>query len=185
MDYRSLSSLALRLAGVFILVSGVAAIPDTLVNLLVLAERYTVAPLLWQVVVQTIVAASPSMLIGLLLIFFPSAVANRIVNGEAVGPDGSVGYGQLQTLAFSVLGLYFIAVGLFEGVYWLARTRIYYVMVQEAAETFPRVPAIAPEEFSGLVMAVTYLVGGFALLFGARGISRLVQKIRGVGDVDR
>jgi len=54
MDYRSISALALRLAGVFILVSGVAAIPHTFVNLLVFAARETATPSLLTCPPQTL-----------------------------------------------------------------------------------------------------------------------------------
>ena len=185
MDYRSISALALRLAGVFILVSGIAGLPNTFVNLYVFAARDALSPSVLPVLLQTLIAVSGALIIGLLLVFFPSIVANRVVNAEAVEKEGSVGYRELQALGFSVLGLYFVAIGFFDGVYWFARGRIYYEAISEAAAAFPRPPALAPDEFGGLVSSALHVLGGFCLLFGARGISRLVQKVRGAGDADR
>jgi hypothetical protein len=185
MDYRSISALALRLAGVFILVSGIAGMPNTFVNLYVFAAREALSPSVLPVLLQTFIAASGALIIGLLLVFFPSVVANRVVNAEAVGKEGSLGYRELQALGFSVLGLYFVAIGFFDGIYWFARARIYYQVISEASAAFPRPPALAPDEFGGAVSSALQFLGGLGLLLGARGLSRLVQKLRGADDVDR
>ncbi|HKD30374.1 MAG TPA: hypothetical protein VKC66_31260 [Xanthobacteraceae bacterium] len=107
MDYKSLTSLMLRLTGVIITVSAITAMPRTFINLHVRnpPESPDVAALL-----LTIVASGLPILVGLLLIYFPATVANKIVS--AVGE--SVDTLNLQQLAFSVLGLYFASLALFE-----------------------------------------------------------------------
>jgi hypothetical protein len=185
MNYRSLTSLALRLAGVFILVSGVAGMPNTFVNLYSVHTREALHPSMVLLAMQTLFALSGPLIIGLVLIFFPSVVANRVIKTDVVGSEGSVGYRELQALAFSVLGVYFISIGVFDAVYWVARLRLYYRVIEDAAAAFPRPPAIAPDEFGGLVSSALYLMGGLILLFGATGISHLVQRIRGAAHDER
>jgi hypothetical protein len=158
-----------------ILTSGVAAIPQTFVSLLIYSAQDAAAPPLLSVLAQTIAAASAALLIGCALIIFPSTVANRLVLIQSTSEEGSAQYGPLQKLAFSVLGLYFVAVGLFDIIYWYARARLYYSVVANAATAFPNAPAMTPDDFSGFVSAVAYLIGGIVILVGAHRFSGLVR----------
>jgi hypothetical protein len=185
MDYRSFASLALRLAGVFILVCAIAGIPNTSVNLYMFGTRNELTPPLLVTLAPALFSVSGSVIIGLLLIYFPSTVVNRVVARDPAVTEGSIAYRDLQSLAFSVLGLYFICVGLFDLMYWAARGRLYYLAIDEAAAAFPRLPSLAPDEFGGLVSATLQVVGGVALFFGARGLSGLVERLRGNRSADR
>jgi hypothetical protein len=185
MDYRSLTALAIRLAGVLILVSGIAQIPNTFVNLYVYAGRDALSPAIFPIIFATITAASGPLIIGVLIIYFPSLVVNRVLNVDSLGPEGSVQYRDLQALAFSVLGLYFFSSGIFDAAYWIGKGRIYFHLVEAAALGFPRPPAMGPDEVGGLFAAGLQILAGLGLFFGGRGLVRLLQRARGTGDADR
>jgi ABC-type arginine transport system permease subunit len=77
MDYKSLTLLSLRLTGVIILVVAVTALPNTFLSLHVWSNRAGSALLL-----ITMVSGLPT-LVGLLLIYFPGTIANRMVSAGA------------------------------------------------------------------------------------------------------
>jgi hypothetical protein len=179
MDYRSLSSLALRLAGVLIVVHGIAGIPDTFIDLYLFASREIPESALRSALLASLLAGALPLFLGLMLIYFPSVVANRVVPTDAIGREGSLAYQDLQALAFSVLGVYFIAMSLYDAVYWVAKARVYYMIMENAAGTFPNPPALLPDDFGGFVYAGVRFLGGVILLLGGRGLSGLLQRLRG------
>jgi hypothetical protein len=169
MDYKSLTSLMLRLTGVIIVVSEVTVMPRTFINLHARnpLESPDVAALL-----LTIVASGLPILIGLLLIYFPAAVANKIVSAGGESVDRL----NLQQLAFSVLGLYFVSLAVFDAVYWLAKLRIYFVVYNEL--NFGQPFRLTPEDFAGIAATCAQFVAGLLLLFGGRGLANLVHRLR-------
>jgi len=96
MDYRSLSSLLLRLAGVLILVAAVSAVPSTFIGLLGTKSGTADVELL---LIAAVATAFP-VLVGLLLLYFPATVANKLLSGQS---DRELDVSELQQLAFSVL----------------------------------------------------------------------------------
>jgi len=169
MDYKSLTSLMLRLTGVIIVVSAVTAMPRTFINLHVRnpLESPDVAALL-----LTMAASGLPILVGLLLIYFPATVANKIVSAGGESADTVI----LQQLAFSVLGLYFASLAVFDAVYWLAKLRIYFALYNEL--NYGRPFPLSPEDFAGIATTCAQFVAGLLLLFGGRGLANLVHRLR-------
>src|SRR5215813_8136601 len=142
MDYKSLTSLLLRLTGIIIIVHAVTSAPNTFVVLQFRADfNPDSAGVAW---LLTIVASGFPILVGLLLAYFPATIANKIVTPGTERVDTLT----LQQLAFSVLGLYFISLAVFDAVYWLAKLRIYFAVYNEL--NYGRPDRLLPQDFAGI-----------------------------------
>jgi hypothetical protein len=84
MDYKSLTSLLLRLTGAIILVAAVTATPRTFVDLYL---RETGGGTNTETWLLTTAASAFPILAGLLLIYFPATVGNRIISGDGETAD--------------------------------------------------------------------------------------------------
>ena len=168
MDYKSLTLLLLRLTGVIIMVWAITAAPHTFV-LLHLSAGVNTDSAPW---LLTIVASALPILVGLLLVYFPGTIANKIV---APGTE-SIDILNLQQLAFSVLGLYFISLAVFDAVYWLAKLRIYFAVYSEL--NYGRPDRLLPNDFAGIASTCVQFVSGLVLLFGGRRLANLVHRLR-------
>jgi hypothetical protein len=97
MDYKSLTSLVLRLTGVIIVVSSVTSTPRTFIGLVYLRSVEATGNM--EIWLLAAVASAFPLLVGLLLIYFPATVTNRMVSAGTATIDTLL----LQQVAFSVL----------------------------------------------------------------------------------
>lgn len=173
MDYRTITSLILRVAGALILIQLVIAVPHTLVNLLRFGGEATKA---LDIFVLTALSLIIPLTISLTLIYFPSVVTNHVIRPSNEGETTAVSEG-LRSVAFSSLGMYFVCASLFDGVYWVTKLRIYYSFIDEQRWYGPP-PALTPDDFAGIASTAFQLLFGLILLLGSRGISNVVARLR-------
>lgn len=175
MDYRSLTSLLLRIAGMLILVQLVLAVPPTIAGLLHFGDEQSAAT---DVFVLTALALVLPLLLGSMLLYFPSVVTNHLIR---TGADSDAGPAPtpdlLRTTAFSAIGLYFVCSALFDAVYWAAKLKIYYTLIDEQRWYGPP-PALIPDDFAGIASTTIQFVVGLVLLLGASGISHVIGRLR-------
>jgi hypothetical protein len=176
MDYKSLTSLVLRLTGVIIIVSSVTSMPQTFMRLLLYrggVEASGVETIgnmeIW---LLAVVASAFPILVGLLLIYFPATIANKMVTAGTAAVDTL----PLQQVAFSVLGLYFVTVAAYDTVYWWARLRLYFAVYNEL--NFGRPDRLTNQDFAGLISTGAQFIAGVVLLFGGRGLANLFHRLR-------
>ncbi len=173
MDYRTITSLMLRLAGVFILVQLVTSVPQAITNLLRFGGQEIVGvDALW----LSAVALVLPLVIGLMLVYFPSTVANRVVRVEEPVDTGKLAE-SLLPVALACLGVYFVCAALFDGVYYLSRMWLYYAVVDKLRWTGPA-PALTPGDFAGIASTLAQFVIGLALALGPKGLRKLVTRMR-------
>src|SRR5262245_34910547 len=171
MDYKSLSALLLRVAGVIILVSAVGTIPSTFVKLYDAKSATADVMVSW---LLTVSAVGVPILVGLALIYFPMMITNQLLHTEG---ESTIDLSRLEQLAFSVLGVYFVANALLDGFHWIAELRLYFVFYEEMAPVQPfRLP---PRSFADIAASCLQLIIGLFLLFGGPGLASLVQRLRG------
>jgi hypothetical protein len=169
-DYKSLTSLVVRLTGVIIIVSSITAAPQTFIALLYRRGVDAAGNIdMWLVAV---VASAFPLIVGFALIYFPGTVTNRVVSAGAEPVDSLA----LQQVAFSVLGLYFVTVAAYDAVYWWAKLRIYFAIYNEL--NFGRPDRLTQEDFAGLAATSAQFVAGVTLLFGGRGLANLFHRLR-------
>jgi hypothetical protein len=171
MDYKSLTSLVLRLTGVIIIVSSVTSTPRTFIALLY--RRGVEATDNVEIWLVAVIASAFPFLVGLLLIYFPTTVANKMVSAGTATIDTLL----LQQVAFSVLGLYFVTVAAYDAVYWWAKLRLYFAIYNEL--NFGRPDRLTNLDFAGLVATGAQFIAGVILLLGRRGLANLFQRLRG------
>lgn len=175
MDHHALSNLLLRVAGVIIVVSSVLSVPPTVIGL---ATNDSSSGNLTSAVLMSGLAALLPLLVGLVLLWFPGTVTHRIVGVRHEEASAVADGEKLRQLAFSVLGLYFVSSALFDAVYWYARLKLYHSTVAaEFAYMMP--PVVLQDDFAGMLSTGSQLIVGLLLLFGSKGISNLVAKVRG------
>jgi hypothetical protein len=98
MDYKSLTSLVLRLTGVIIVVSSVTSTPRTFIGLVYLRSVEATGNM--EIWLLAAVASAFPLLVGLLLIYFPATVANRMI---------SAGTATIDTLLLQQVAFWFLA----------------------------------------------------------------------------
>lgn len=177
MDYRSLTSLLLRLTGVVIMAASAVSVPGTFVSLYlrdvggggVNAETWLL----------TAIAATFPIVIGLLLIYFPARVANKLVAGDGEAADAQrLDAQHLEQIAFSILGLYFIAMAMFDAVYWCAKRASTPFILVDLGLSARRPLLLLDRDFAGVVQTGVQFVIGVLLLFGGRGLANLLRRLR-------
>ena len=157
MDYKSLTS-------------SVASTPQIFIGLLY--RRGVEATDNMEIWLLSVVASAFPFLVGLVLIYFPATIANRMVSAGTATIDTLL----LQQVAFSVLGLYFVTVAAYDAVYWWAKLRIYFAVYNELNDGRP--DRLRPEDFAGIASTCTQLIAGVILLFGGRGLANLIHRLR-------
>jgi hypothetical protein len=173
MDYKSLTSLVLRLTGAVIIISAVTSTPQTFATLINLEYAAGVDKTGVNIWLLTVVASGLPILVGLLLIYFPASVANGIISGGAEAADVRL----LQQVAFSVLGLYFITVAAYDAVFWIAKLKIYSAIWDEL-DTYGQPFRPLRPDFAGLVATGAQFVAGIILLLSGRGLAHFVHRLR-------
>jgi len=178
MSYRSLFAALLRLAGVVILVSAVAGIPSTFFSLLTYkGTDFSIGELVF----FSVAGAAVPVLLGLLLIVMPGTIASPLSSEPQEPPSDARLVNQLQTVAFSVLGLYFIAQSLSSAVYYFSRLKLYFDVIGPS-DAVPNMPIMLPDDFGGIAFVVIQFIVGIGLFLGARGLSGVLSRLRGHDD---
>jgi hypothetical protein len=184
MDYKSLTSLLLRLTGVIMMVTSAIYVPVTFIGLaqLGLVFKYADRGVIVETWLLTAVAATFPIVIGLLLIYFPARIANRIVYSEGEAADTprlEQDAQRLEQIAFSILGLYFVAMAMFDGVYWYTKLRLYPFIFLDLGLSDHELFLAHDVDFAGIVRTGTQFVAGMALLLGGgRGLANLFRRLR-------
>jgi len=178
MNYSSMTSLALRVTGVIILVNVFSGVPKGILELIRLSEQannstYTPAML---IALSAASIALPGVL-GLLFVIFPTKISEIIVDRKE-NETQTANHETLQLIILSALGAYFTATALFDSVYILAKLRLYFSFI-ENSEVMRNAPKLLPEDFASIVSTLCQLLIGLFLLLGSKGLSRGIIMLRG------
>ena len=124
-----------------------------------------------EVLSTTAIALGPLMLVGLLLWFFPGMLTNKIVSNAPSDP-GVLDVRPIEQVALTILGVYLGVHAIIGG----ARDVILFVVVNRQNGSVGAVPALQslhmPEPPS------SEAVIGAILCIGARGVSRIIERLR-------
>lgn len=115
------------------------------------------------------------ILAAVLLWFFPLTVATRLIPDiKAKETSTSLGAGDVEVVAFSVMGLWVLTTAIPDIFYWV--TFVYRV---ESAGVGS--PELSPENIGNIVATVVEFVIGFWLLFGSKGLLGIIRSARQAG----
>jgi hypothetical protein len=174
-DHKALSALILRIAGLLIVVFTITNAAKNLDFFFSPSTPQGVS--VWPMLAATLVSVGLPVLVGLLLVYFPSAIATRVlkVQGADVNVDDIKA---LQCVAFSTLGLWLTLYAVVEAVYYWAKARLYLQYIAEMRWQ-GTLPPMQPDDFGGLVSCAVQLVFGIWLLVGNRGLVNVLARLRG------
>ena len=165
MDTRSIAALLLKITGLVLIVISISQIP----GYFPLTHRdYGFS--IGEVLTTAAVALGPLVLIGFVLWFFPGTVTNKIVS---TAPSDSTVFDvrPIELVALTILGVYLGTHALIG----LIRDITFLVVENRQTNGLVTTPASV---IAHLVAAVAELVIGVGLCIGARGVARVIERLR-------
>lgn len=170
MDYKDLTALLVKIGGVGLLVYGVLQIPS-LVSLLHFGSEtpfknffvFGVIPLIFP------------FLIGFWFLLMPSAVTNKLVKGDKLSASPPGFFFDLERVALSVLGVFLLFNALSDIAYHSAFILKGKELMIEGL--FPG-EKLRLERYAALVATVFELALALWLIFGAKGLLNILNRIR-------
>jgi hypothetical protein len=166
MDTKDIAALLLKTAGLLMFAYAIFEIPYYAFPRAGANQEYSFIATFMQAVAYLTLP----IVLGLVLWFFPATVVNKIVAGDKL-TDG-LRTQDFERLALTVIGLWFVAHGIADLAYHLGS----YVLW---SRQFPQPQPLEP--FPVMIAAIAKVVVGLALAVGAKGVLRLIARVRGEG----
>lgn len=173
MDYKDLTSLLVRLAGLVMVVLTVADLPNWIPPGMALLRKKSFLECIFVVGVPLIIP----LLVGASLAFFPRSIANKIIRADNLPPEPAGILPQLEQVAFGVLGMYLLFRGLSDMVFHLSEMLF---LQRQASMAHVKItePILTPTKFGYLVATVGEIVFAVWLLVGTKGVLGVVRRLR-------
>lgn len=131
----------------------------------------------WVFVFHALTPSLVPLLVGLLLMRFPSTISNRMLRGEALSEDPNPFLKQIERIAFSVLGLFVLSRSLSDLTYYSA-TYFWGEYLNSPFRTQSVSHSLSPDHFGNLVSALAETVFGAWLLLGADSLGKALTHLR-------
>lgn len=167
MKKEEIVAIAVRLFAIFLFVYAVRMVPGMVVLIRQEVESIDF--------IFGLVFLASHLLVALLLWVFALAIARTLLPGGKPGKaPARLALGDIQAVAFSVMGLWVLASAVPDIFYWgsfLYQTNVSGWGYRE----------LSPENTGNIVSTLVELAIGLWLLFGARGLAGLVKMARGTG----
>ena len=167
MDLKDISAVLLKTVGLVMLAFALFEIPSYLPPRVSLTEYSLLSATVDAAAILTL-----PIILGLLLWFFPGTVVNKIVSGEKLSGE-RFGVREFERVALTIFGAWLIAYGIADLIYIVSSM----VVLQKVYEQSPAIARHMP----GLITSIAKVALGFGLALGAKGITGVVQRIRGEG----
>jgi hypothetical protein len=121
--------------------------------------------------VLVVVVTVLMLAVAFLLWRFPLWIASKLVrfNDSINKISSSISVDELQTMAFTVLGIYLLLKGLTAGIYW--------VFLFNALRGYD----IDARQWASMLMTIAEILLACFLVFGAKGLTVLISKVRQAG----
>ncbi len=171
MDYRNLTNLLIKIAGVAIIAYSFIEIPAYVSYYFSLQIDS-----FWGFIGMSVVPMFVPIIVGIVFLFFPAAVTNKLISGEGETNIASIDILATERIAFSALGLYLlfrvISDLFFHG------TSIYLAL---KAGDIAQYNTGYEHPYALVVATLAEFTFALYLLFGSAGLVRFLAKIRTVG----
>lgn len=181
MDLRLFTRLVLKLTGVIVIITTLTSIPRTYFSIINHQGSAQSGDLVVTLGIMLLAGLLP-MVIGYVLIAFSGPLSDACVpqshHPESSLPEAPDVPPWLLSGLLAGLGIYFCSTALFDAVYWLARIKIYFLVVASKG-LFAEAPAMMPDDFAGIVSTAAQFVLGALLILGHPGLARMIGKLRG------
>ena len=166
MDTRGIATILLKITGLVLIVISIIQLPGYF-PLTRSAYNFSMG----EVLASAAAALAPPALIGLVLWFFPGTVANKIVSDVPSQPTG-IDIRPIELVALTILGLYLVTSAIIGAV----RDVTFLVVVSRDNGNLGAVPASITAH---IVATICEFLIGVGLCIGARGVARLIERLRG------
>lgn len=181
MDYKALSTLALRISGVFILVNTISTVPRDFVAFISAnaGANNVLEYSLNQVLLIHLFSVIIPVVIGLFLVFLPSKITNVLISEAEPQLSQKTDFELFQQALLSAMGVYFIASACFDAAAIYARMRIFaaFVAKDEFMQRAMSQP-INPHDFGAIAYTLVQFIAGILLVIGNKGLSHKLSKLR-------
>jgi hypothetical protein len=166
MDTKNVAVLLLKITGLVLISVCVSQLPAYF-SLSSRAYDFSIG----EILAAAAIALGPLLLLGLGLWFFPGTIANKVVFRPP--PDSAIVDGHpLELAGLTIVGVYLVSDGLIGAL----RDIVLFIAMHNEANVSPTVPASV---IAHIAATVGKLLIGVTLCVGAKGVSRVVERIRG------
>jgi hypothetical protein len=169
METKDLAALLVKAAGLILFGYAVIRIPAYILPVGDPNAPFSLGALF----VQAAVFLALPMLLGLLFWFFPATVTNKMVSGEKLA-RAQFGLREFERVALTVVGVSIVAYGFADLIHAVALA--YFVHSQH-----PEVTPLPADLYAGIVFPAAKIAIGAGVAVGARGIGKLLARLRGDG----
>jgi hypothetical protein len=169
MDTKDVAAVLLKTAGLIMIAYAVFELPRYFLPMADSSGQYSFVTAL----VQAAGTLALPVVLGALLWFFPATVTNKLVSGEKLSGT-QCGVREFERTALTVVGAWLVAYGIAD----LIDHAVAIVVIQRQ---FPEQPTPLFTYMPGIIASVAKVVLGIGLAFGAKGIGRIINRVRGEG----
>jgi hypothetical protein len=157
--------IALKCAAITLVVGVLQVLPDQIAAFIPMEGVISARSLLTTIILPSLI----KLLVASLFWFFPNKVINSIVPDSSACEVPVEYFKNFNIALISSIGVYLVAVAISDLVYFIA-------LKQEISAQFSGV--LPPEIKAGYLASIVQLVIGLALVFGHRGLVKLIAKLR-------
>ena len=170
MNHNEISQLLLKLSGLLIIIFTIISIPNYF-------TAYSATQLFFgnsvsdipAFILSVLVPFFISLLLGFLLFIFPTTITKKILRKPSPSTDAPIN--EITIIAYSAIGMYFLAISTADLVYWASYFTLMSNHVQESAY-------YTTDNIARVLTTFAELTIGLVLLLGSRGINILISKFR-------
>src|SRR2546426_10617743 len=163
MDLRTLTKLALKLSGLYLLLNALAALP----SFIDLPSPYNI---------ESAFYVGVYCLVGLALVWFPGRIITTVIRIPPAELQGVITATKLLQVGCILLGVYFALTGAFSFLYTYAQGRLFYDVVKPFPNS--RGPDLSPQDFANLISSGVRFLAGMCLWFGSRYVVRMTGRFQ-------
>ncbi len=169
MDYRQLSNLLIKIAGIVIIVFAVTAIPGH-INSFLYQGQDTLAKFAVWVIIPLIFP----IIVGLLMWSFPGTLTNRIFEKDIESSKSNGVSEEVEQIAVTVLGLILLFFALSD----LTFNLVYVYFSNRENMSVIMSFRISPENWGYIIGTIVEIIFSLIILLKAKGVVLLIRRLR-------
>ncbi|MET1255010.1 hypothetical protein [Aliikangiella maris] len=168
MTHRNILVIVLRLAAVFLAIRVLENFPQQFIGFLNLGDEYRTPSYL---ILAVIMPNAISLLLAALLWLFPDKLIATIIPDATKNKSDPEYFENLNSALISAVGVYIIAFGLADLIYFFA-------LKKEMISQFGEGIVLQPTDHAAFVATLAEVVIGVLLIIGNKGVTQVIYKIR-------
>jgi len=169
MDYRELSKLLIKVAGMVVIVIAITSIPSHINGFLYQGQDTLSNFIKW-----VLLPLSPPLIVGYLMWSFPGTITNKIIEKNSEQTTNTVSLNEIERVAITTLGLVLMFYALSDIVF-----NFTYVLAENAGHSIMSTEfRISAENWGHIAGTLVEILFALTLLIKANGVILLLNKLR-------